>query len=201
MTDSGMPDPVGRQRHTRPRAPRADALRNRRRLVDAARHLFTAADQPVALEAVARSAGVGIGTLYRHFATREELVEAVYTAELDDVTDSADELLEQLPPEQALRAWILNYAHFISAKRGMLATLRDGWASGRIATPATRQRITSTLAKLLTAGASTGSFRTDIDPEDLTVMLLGIFTFTAAGPEEHRRDRLVDLAMDALRPR
>src|ERR1700712_1258271 len=92
-----------------PRAPRADAQRNRDALIAAATTAFATADDTVALETIARSAGVGIGTLYRHFATREALVEAVYAAELDDVTASAASLLAELPPDQALRAWMQRY--------------------------------------------------------------------------------------------
>ena len=89
---------------------RAHARRNRENLVAAARAAFAAADDTVPLEGIARRAGVGIGTLYRHFPTREALVEAVYAAELDAVTDSAAALVEELPPEQALRAWMERYA-------------------------------------------------------------------------------------------
>src|SRR6185312_1176153 len=114
------------------KSPRADATRNRDRLLQVAREAFAAADGPVSLEGVARAAGVGIGTLYRHFPTREALVEAVYAAELDDVTGSVAGLLERLPPDAALRAWMGRYAGFAAAKRGMVDTLRAGWASGRI---------------------------------------------------------------------
>lgn len=188
-----------------PRSPRSDALRNRERLIEAARRAFATAEGAVALEGVARDAGVGIGTLYRHFPNREALVEAVYAAELDDVTGSAPALLRQLPPDAALRAWMKRYAAFIATKRGMADTLRAGWASGRIATPATRERITGAIGTLLSAGAEAGSLRTDVEPEDVTVMLLGIFlagtgTDAADMGDAERTGRLIDLVMDALRP-
>src|SRR5206468_1162115 len=122
---------------------RSDARRNRESLVAAARAAFAAADDTVPIESIARDAGVGVGTLYRHFPTREALVEAVYAAELDDVAASAPALLQQFPPDVALRAWMDRYARFVATKRGMLDTLRAGWASGRITTSTTRERITA----------------------------------------------------------
>ncbi|MFJ1749337.1 TetR/AcrR family transcriptional regulator [Streptomyces sp. NPDC088116] len=180
---------------------RADARRNRDRLVAVARAAFAAADGTVALESIARDAGVGIGTLYRHFPTREALVEAVYAAELDDVATSAPTLLDELPPEAALRAWMDRYAAFVATKRGMIDTLRTGWASGRIATPATRERLTAAIGMILAQGARTGSLREDADPEDVTTMLLGVFLSTAAVGTPERTGRLLDLLVDALRPR
>ncbi|MGI5439737.1 TetR/AcrR family transcriptional regulator [Streptomyces shenzhenensis] len=180
---------------------RADARRNRDKLVAAARSAFAASDDTVALEAIARAAGVGIGTLYRHFPTREALVEAVYAAELDDVATSAPALLDVFPPEVALRAWMDRYAAFVATKRGMLDTLRAGWASGRIATATTRERITAALGAILAAGARAGSLRADVAPEDATVLVLGVFVATAGDDTPERTARLLDLVVDALRPR
>ena len=179
---------------------RADARRNSERLLAAARAAFAAAEGPVPLEVIARNAGVGIGTLYRRFPTREALVEAVYAAELDDVTTSAPVLLAEFAPEVALRAWMDRYAAFVSTKRAMLDTLRAGWASGRIATPATRQRITEAIGTILAEGARTGSLRADVDPQDVTAMLLGVFFSTTAENTPQQTSRLLDLVLAALRP-
>ena len=179
---------------------RADARRNREKLVDVARAAFAAADGTVSLEAVAREAGVGIGTLYRHFPTREALVEAVYAAELDDVATSAPALLAALAPDAALRAWMDRYAAFVATKRGMIDTLRAAMASGRIATPATRQRLTAAVASILAAGARAGSLRADVTAEEVTAMLLGVFLATPPGDAAARTGRLLDLLVDALRP-
>ncbi|GAA2598095.1 MULTISPECIES: TetR/AcrR family transcriptional regulator [Streptomyces] len=179
---------------------RAHARRNRENLVAAARAAFTAADDTVPLEGIAREAGVGIGTLYRHFPTREALVEAVYSAELDDVTNAAAALLDELPPERALRAWLRRYAAFVATKRAMLNTLHSGWASGRVATAATRERITAAIGSILAAGVRAGSLRADVAPDDVTAMLLGVFLSTAADDEPERTDRLLALVVDALRP-
>jgi AcrR family transcriptional regulator len=179
---------------------RSDARRNREKLVAVARAAFATADGTVALEAIAREAGVGIGTLYRHFPTREALVEAVYAAELDDVTASAPALLEELPPEAALRAWMDRYAAFVETKRGMADILRASMASGRIATPATRRRITAAIGSILDAGARAGTLRAGVDPEDVTLMLLGVFLSTSSGQDAERVGRMLDLIIDAVRP-
>jgi AcrR family transcriptional regulator len=178
---------------------RADARRNREKLLAAARSVFAAADDAVALEVVAREAGVGIGTLYRHFPTREALVEAVYATELDKVATSAPALLAEFPPEIALRAWMDRYADFIATKRGMVDTLRAGWASGSIATPRTRERLTAAIATILAEGVRTGTLRAEVAPEDVTAMLLGVFLSTAGGASG-QTGRLLDLVVDALRP-
>ncbi|MFF1356177.1 TetR/AcrR family transcriptional regulator [Streptomyces sp. NPDC058297] len=180
---------------------RADALRNRENLVTVARAAFAAAEGTVALEAIAREAGVGIGTLYRHFPTREALLEAVYAAELDAVTMSAPALLAELPPDVALRAWLDNYAKFTATKRGMIDTLRAGWASGRLTTPATRERITAAIRTILAAGAEAGSLRGDVDPDDVTAIVLGTFLSTAATGTPEQTGRMLDLVVDAVRPK
>ena len=182
------------------RPARADARRNREKLLVTARAAFAAADGAVALEAIARDAGVGIGTLYRHFPTREALVEAVYAAELDDVTASAHALLTELPPDAALRTWMDRYTAFVASKRGMLATLRAGGSSG-MATPTLWERITGAIAAIVDAGARTGAFRAGIDPEDVATLLLGIFHGTQAAGDPERIGRLLDLIVDSLRPK
>ncbi|WP_369202610.1 TetR/AcrR family transcriptional regulator [Streptomyces sp. PU-14G] len=183
------------------RPARADARRNREKLLTAARTLFATAEGAVPLDAVAREAGVGIGTLYRHFPTREALVEAVYAAELDEVVAAAPALLADLPPDAALRGWLDCYAGFVAAKRGLLETLRAGWASGSIATPDTRGRLTAAIATVLEAGTREGSLRGDVDPGDVLTLLLGLFHANTAGGAPHRVGPLLDLIVDALRPR
>ncbi|MGW4061431.1 TetR/AcrR family transcriptional regulator [Amycolatopsis sp. NPDC004747] len=179
------------------RAVRSDARRNRDKLVAAARAAF-AAGGGVALEAVAREAGVGIGTLYRHFPTREALVEAVYAAELDDVTGSAPGLLSELGPERALRAWMDRYAAFVATKLGMGDVFRASVASGRIATPVTRRRIAGAIGEILEAGVEAGTLRR-VDPEDVTLLVLGAFLATADERDSERIGRMLDLVVDSLR--
>lgn len=186
---------------SQPKKPRADALRNRDKLLRAAAAAFAANRDTVSLEGIARVAGVGIGTLYRHFPTREALVEAVYAAELDEVTGYVDTALQELPPDEALRAWMGRYADFVATKRGMAETLRVGWASGRISTPVTRERITAAIATVLASGAEAGTLRGDVDPLDIAMMLMGTLLATATDNATGQTERLLDLVMDALRPR
>jgi AcrR family transcriptional regulator len=178
---------------------RSHAQRNRIKLLAAARAAFAVAEGTVSLEGIAREAGVGIGTLYRHFPTREALVEAVYVVELDELVASASALLAGHPPEVALRGWMARYAEFAATKRGMVDTLRAGWASGRIATPTTRERITAVLETFLAAGSRAGSLRDDVDPDDLTALVLGVFLSTATNSTPDQAGRMLDLIVDSLR--
>ena len=183
---------------------RADAQRNRDHLLTIARAAFAADGDEVTLDRIAKDAGVGIGTLYRHFPTRDALVEAVYAAELDAVVADAEPLLAELPGDEALREWMNHYARFTATKRGMLGTLRAGWASGRIATPSTRERIVGVIGSLLAAGAADGTLRSDVRADDVVSMLLGVFV-SAGGvgdsADEAQTGRLLDLLVDGLRPR
>lgn len=158
--------------------------------------MFAEAGDAVALESIARDAGVGIGTLYRNFASREALLEAVYAAELEKVTSNADDLLAQLDPESALRAWMARYAGFIAAKRGMLPALSASTAPGRRST--TRARVTAAIDTIVTAGVRTGAFRGDVDPADITALAQGAFFATARDDGLERIARLLDLIVDAV---
>ena len=175
---------------------RADAQRNRKRLVEVARRAFTSGEGKVSLEAIAREAGVGIGTLYRHFPTREALVEAVYRAERTRLCDSAAELLSKEPPDRALRAWMDRFAGYVATKREMADALRVLLADGTITSAQAREELSTAARLLLDAGAAEGTLRSDVAPEDVVTALVGIF-LVAIGPEQ--ATRLVDLLMDSLR--
>lgn len=174
---------------------RADARRNRERLLEVAAASFADADGPVSLEAIARGAGVGIGTLYRHFPTREALTEAVYRAELAQVSETAAELAREHPPVEALRRWMDRYADFVAAKQGMAESLRAIFDSGAVERGDTRATIVGALTRLLDAGAADGSLRDDVRADDVASSLLGIFL--ASGSRAQSK-RLVDLLVDGL---
>lgn len=176
---------------------RADAQRNRDRLVEIARAAFAAGDAPT-LDAIARAAGVGIGTLYRHFPTRETLVEAVYRSELEAVTASADRLLAAAPPDVALRRWMGRYTDFVRAKRGMADAFRAIVAGP---TGDARPRITAAVATMLDAGVRAGVLRADVAPEDVVVALLGAVLATPEPDQRPQTARVLDLLVDGLRPR
>jgi AcrR family transcriptional regulator len=169
---------------------RADALRNRERLLEVAAAAFASGDEPVTLEGIARDAGVGIGTLYRHFPSREALTEAVYRTELAEVAASAAELVDQYPPEIALRRWMDRYASFVAAKRGMAESLRVMLESGAVVRSDTRASIVGAVDLLLKAGAADGSLRIDLQADDVVSSLLGIFL--ASGSAEQAQ-RMLDL--------
>ncbi|MEZ0049438.1 AcrR family transcriptional regulator [Mycobacterium sp. MAA66] len=174
---------------------RADARRNRERILEVAALAFGTADGPVSLEAVARDAGVGIGTLYRHFPNREALVEAVYRAELAEVAATAHELLQGHPPAEALRVWMDRYAKFVAAKRGMAESLTAIFASGAVAQGDTRAAIVAAVGALLAAGADDGTLRPDVSADDVVSSLLG--TMLAAGSPEQCQ-RMFDLLIAGL---
>ncbi|OJX73897.1 TetR/AcrR family transcriptional regulator [Leifsonia sp. 71-9] len=186
---------------TRSRAPRADAARNRALLVDAARAAFASGGEQVSLEAIAREAGVGIGTLYRNFPTREDLIAAVYASELDAVIAAADGLHDARPADVALRTWLDRYAAFVMTKRGMAESLRAGALADAANTAHTRERVNGAVGAFLQAGAQTGVLRGDLAADDVTTALVGLFLATRDVADPAQIARLLDLLVDGLRAR
>lgn len=177
-------------------ADRSDARRNRERLLEVATAAFAAADgRSVSLESIARDAGVGIGTLYRHFPSREALVEAIYRAELADVAAAAGQLLDRHPPKAALRAWMDRYAGFVAAKRGMAESLQAIFASGAMHAGQTRDSIVGAVGLLLRAGAEDGSLTPDVQADDVVSSLIGIF-LASGSPEQ--TGRMLDLLVAGI---
>jgi AcrR family transcriptional regulator len=177
---------------------RADAVRNRELLITTAAAAFSAHGAEVPLEDIARQAGVGIGTLYRHFPTRDSLVEAVYRHEVDVLAESADELLAALPPDQALAEWMQLFVRHVATKRGMLSVLKPMLSSNPSFFAETKGRATTAATKLLEAGAAAGTIRADVDGGDLIRAVSGICMST--DPERSDvSDRLVGLLFDGLR--
>ncbi|MEW9534322.1 TetR/AcrR family transcriptional regulator [Microbispora sp. NPDC049125] len=178
---------------------RADAQRNRDRLLDSAVRAFSQEGPEVTLDSIAKDAGVGIGTLYRHFPTREALIEAAYRNELARLCDSTAELLQALPPDEAFRAWMDRFVDYMTTKRGMADALRAVIASGGNPYAHSRDRLTGVITTLIRAGAAAGTVRSDVEPGDVLASLSGV-SLAAGDPE--RRDqagRLLDLLMDGLR--
>ncbi len=170
---------------------RADARRNRDRLLEVATAAFaTAQGRPVSLESIARDAGVGIGTLYRHFPNREALVEAIYRAELAEVAAAAGQLLKRHPPQTALRSWMDRYASFVAAKRGMAESLHAIFDSGAMEPSQTRDSIVGAVDALLRAGVEDGTLRSDVQADDVVSSLIGIF-LASGSPDQ--TGRMLDL--------
>ncbi|WP_328591719.1 TetR/AcrR family transcriptional regulator [Pararhizobium mangrovi] len=184
------------------RRPRSDALRNRQRLVDAARVIFATGGPDASLEAVARRADVGIGTLYRHFPTRDVLFETVYRSEVDDVVALAERLSRTDEPMAALAAWLRANVDLVATKKGMLAALALA-ADGRAQLYADSLARLSTAADLLMERArDDGLIRSDIEAEELLRSLVGTCHMTPDG-RTWRADvmRLMDVFLDGLRVR
>jgi AcrR family transcriptional regulator len=180
---------------------RADAQRNRDRLMDVAVSAFSQEGPDVTLEAIAKQAGVGIGTLYRHFQTREALVDAAYRNELARLCDSVDDLLVELPPDAALREWMDRFVDYMTTKRGMGDALRALIASGGNPFSQSRAMLTTAVATLLDAGAKAGLIRSDVSPDDVCLSLSGVSLATAEPRQREQAGRLLDLLMDGLRLR
>jgi AcrR family transcriptional regulator len=183
---------------TQVKRPRADAERNRARLLDAAKAAFSSGQTPT-LDQIARAAGVGIGTLYRHFPTREALVEALYRKELADLCGAADELLKSRAPERALRAWMDVFANYVAAKREMADALRAVFAAGSVTVSQAREELTVAVRTILDAGVADGTLRDDVRPEDVVAMIVGAFTATSLAGGQEQRGRMFDLLADAVR--
>lgn len=142
---------------------------------------------------------MGIGTLYRRFPTREALIEAAYRNELTKLCDAAPELLETLPPDQAVRAWMDRFIEYLSTKRGMADALRLAIASGANPYAHSRDRLLSALGLLMEAGGGAGTVRADVAPADVLAGLSGV-SLVAGEPEQREQARrLLDLLMDGLR--
>lgn len=149
----------------------------------------------------AKAAGVGIGTLYRHFPTRDALVEAVYRQELGRLCQDADQLLATHPPDQALRIWVGRYADFVATKHGMAEALRAVVASGAITSGQTRQRLSAAISSMLDAGIADSSLRGDVRADDVIASLAGLLWAAGRPDQREQADRMLDLLLDGLRPR
>jgi len=182
-----------------PRPLRADAQRNRDRVLDAAVHAFSQDGPDVTLESIAKSAGVGIGTLYRHFPTREALVDAAYRNELARLCDSADDLLGAMPADAAIRAWMDHFVDYMTTKRGMAKALRAVIAAGGNPFSESRDRLTAAIATLLAAGAAEGTVRADAEAADVLGSLSGATLVAGEPSQRDNAGRLLDLLMDGLR--
>ncbi|HEY1488288.1 MAG TPA: helix-turn-helix domain-containing protein [Micromonosporaceae bacterium] len=180
---------------------RADAARNRDRLLLAAVEAFSTDGTDATLEAIAKAAGVGIGTLYRNFPTRDALVEAVYRNELGRLCAAAPDLLADVPADRAARTWMDRYVDYMATKRGMAEALRSVIASGGNPFAHSRDNLLEALTVLIEAGATDGTLRADVEPADVLASLMGV-TLAAGEPSQREQaGRLLDLLLDGLRYR
>jgi AcrR family transcriptional regulator len=196
ILDFGM-----RQSEKRTRKPRADAARNRERVLEAAKMVFSAGGAESSLEAVARAAGVGIGTLYRHFPTREALFEAVYRREVQHLADLAEQLQQDAEPVDALRHWMRSNVKFVATKKGMSAALALAAYKNSELFSYSFDRLTRAVDGLLDRAIAAGEIRDDISPEDLLRALVGMCYMYDQPGWQTSVLRLVDVFIDGLRNR
>jgi AcrR family transcriptional regulator len=183
------------------RAPRSDSIRNRARLIAAARDVFSAGGPEASLEAVARAAGVGIGTLYRHFPTREALFQTVYLHEVDQLVALAEDLGSDPDPLAALRRWLHALVALVATKRGMLVALAPAPGSATELYADSWQKLTSAAGLLMTRAVTAGRIRSGVAPEDLMRALMGM-CYARDEPDWQRPvGRLVDIFIDGLAAR
>jgi AcrR family transcriptional regulator len=184
----------------RPRARVAEARRNRQNLIAAATRAFASGDEHVSLEAIAADAGVGIGTLYRHFPKREALVEAVYEDQVERLSASARELLAQHPPAEAFRSWMTVFMDWAATKHGMIDTLRALMSSGRIEHGRMRAQLIEIVSLFLDAGGAAGDLRSDVAAADVAATLAGVLAVAGAPGQRAQASRMLNLVLDGLRP-
>ncbi len=182
------------------RRTRADALRNRERVLEAAKIVFAAGGAEASLEAVAREAAVGAGTLYRHFPTREALYEAVYRREVEQLAGLAEQLIaEGVPPADALRRWLRANVEFVATKKGMSAALALAAHRPPELAAYSSARLAEAVGTLLTRAASAGEIRAGISPEDLLRALVGMCMFQDQPGWRDSVLRLLDVFVDGMR--
>lgn len=181
------------------RKPRADAVRNRERVLEAAKLVFNAGGPEASLEAVAKRAGVGIGTLYRHFPTREDLFEAVYRREVEQLSELAEQLKSAKDPVDALRRWLRSGVEFVATKKGMVATLALAVQSGSELHAFSFERLTKAIGSLLDRAITAGAMRADISPEDLLRAFFGMCYMHDQPGWQASVLRMLDVFVDGLR--
>jgi AcrR family transcriptional regulator len=181
------------------RRPRSDAVRNRKRVLDAAKAVFSAGGPDASLEAVAKRAGVGIGTLYRHFPTRESLFEAVYRHEVEQLGELAETLKSEVAPVDALRRWLRSNIEFVATKKGMSAALALAAHNSSDLMAYSFDRLTKAIGALLDRAVATGEIRADVGPEDVLRALVGMCYLHDQPGWQASVMRLMDVFVDGLR--
>ncbi|WP_315701757.1 MULTISPECIES: TetR/AcrR family transcriptional regulator [unclassified Bradyrhizobium] len=183
----------------RPRKPRADALRNRERVLEAAKVVFSAGGADASLEAVARQAGVGIGTLYRHFPTREDLFEAVYRREVEQLSELAEQLKSEPSALEALRRWLRSTVQFVATKKGMMAALAIVMNANSELAAYSHAHLIASIGALLSRAVAAGEVRGDVTADDLLRALIGMCYMHDQTGWHQSVLRLLDVFVDGLR--
>jgi AcrR family transcriptional regulator len=183
------------------RKPRADAQRNRVRLLETAKAAFSEKGSAASLDEIARIAGVGAGTLYRHFPTRDALVAAVYRNETEQLVAAADRLAQTHPPVMALREWLLLFVDYIATKHGMHEVLNSIVGGTSDLYSASTVQVKQAIAKLVERAVVSGDIRLELDPLDLLRALAGVANIGLGPDGERAAKRLVDILIAGVRMR
>jgi AcrR family transcriptional regulator len=182
------------------RKPRTDALRNRERILEVAKAAFTRSGADASLDDIAKQAGVGPGTLYRHFPTRDALIEAVYHTEVEKLAAAQRELSANLPPIEALRAWMMLFVDYIAAKQIIAPALNSVVGGPSRMYDSSRVQVTGAIDALVKTAMKSGAIRKDLEPFDLLRALIGVSN-VATGPDwQESARRLVDILIKGSRP-
>ena len=182
------------------RKPRADALRNRERILEVAKKEFTRSGANASLEDIAKKAGVGPGTLYRHFPAREDLLVAVYRSEMEKLAAAERTLAETLPPVEALRAWLLLLVDAVETKHIIAPVLNELVSDPQKVFKASHGQIHEALRALVKRAIKSGDIRRDLDPIDLLRALVGVANVSASSDWQQSARRLVGILISGARP-
>ncbi len=183
-----------------PRKPRADAQRNRERILEVAKEAFTRFGASASLDDIATQAGVGPGTLYRHFPSREELLHAVYRSGLEKLAAAAPKFAETLPPVEALRAWLLLFVEGIAAKQLIAPAVNTLVGDPKKVFESSYAQVQEALRDLVKRAIRSGDIRKDLDPLDLLRALVGVANLAAIPDWQPSARRLVDILIAGSRP-
>lgn len=176
-----------------PRKPRTDAQRNRNRILEVAKEAFTQSGANASLDDIAKQAGVGPGTLYRHFPTRDELLEAVYRSEVEKLAAAERKFAETMPPIEALRAWMLLFVDYIATKKIIAPALNTLVGGPSKVFEASYMQIWEAIRALVKRATKSGDIRKDLDPLDLLRALIGVANVATSHDWQQSARRLVDI--------
>ena len=182
------------------RKPRTDAQRNRERILEVAKEAFTESGANASLDDIAKQAGIGPGTLYRHFPTREELIGAVYRTEVEKLAAAERTFAETMPPLDALRAWMLLFVDYIATKKIIAAALNSLIGGPSKIFEASYAQVWEAIRALVKRAVKTGDIRKDLDPIDLLRALIGVAKVGTSPDWQLSARRLVDIRILGARP-
>ncbi len=181
------------------RKPRADAQRNRERILEVAKEVFARDGTAASLDDIARRAGIGPGTLYRHFPTRDDLIEAVYSSEVEKLAAAEQRFASTMPPLEALRAWMLLFIDHVAGKMLIIPAMNTVAGGSVRLIEGSRSLIHTAFAASVQRAIASGDLRSDTDPNDFVRALIGVFHTTAQPGWEASARRLVDILIAGSR--